>query len=75
MICSAIGMQSNIELHPKCEGCIEITKLDQCSKYLEPMRQWTRIGGCPGKPKEQVEGKPKSWIDPIKASKRGLEQK
>ena len=73
---SAIGMQSNIELHPKCVGCDKVTELGQCIMYHEPTKQWSKLplSSCPGKPKDTTDEKKSGYMDPIKASKRGIKQ-
>lgn len=69
-------MLSNLELHPKCNGCEKLNALDLCSVYLEPIKQWSKlpISSCAMKPKAVKDEKKDIWVDPIKASKRGIKQ-
>ncbi len=71
---TVLGVIPSLELHPRCNGCEKITKLGHCSMYLEPTKQWTRIGGCAGRPRKPIEEETPAWLDPIKASKRGVKQ-
>lgn len=75
MISRAITEFSNLDLHPKCREvkCHKILDNDLCGVYLEPCKQWTRLGGCAGQPMT-IKAEEKGKIDPLKASKRGIKQ-
>lgn len=71
-ISRSINNFSDLSLHESCQSCEKIGQLEFCSMYLEPKKQWTRLGGCAGRTHGKVlkDIRPKGFVDPLKASKR-----
>ena len=61
---------SNLELHEKCAGCDRITPLGLCGMYLEPVKLWTKLGGCAGRTHGILKEEKKGFVDPLKASRK-----
>ena len=74
-ISRTISEFSSLELHQSCNACPKMKFEQICSMYLEPTKQWTRLGGCANRPKEKVEEKSIGFVDPLKASKRSMQKK